>query len=278
MSESHEGEHLFRSPRVRGVVVLSLLLLSVFLFAQSLVTFKEYRYVGSGVPASNVITVMGEAKVAARPDVATFSFTVREEAATPAEAQDRASQVVNPVVAFVGEQGVDEADVQTSNFQLSPKYERQCTGPRTGQTCTNELVGYTVSETVTIKVRQSEENPGAFVTDLGTLVAGLAERGVANVNGPNFEIDDETVYQAQAREEAIADAKQKAKELADDLDVVLVRIVNFNEFEQQPYFARSAVAMDMAQEEGLGGGIEAPSIPVGENEVLSQVMIAYEIR
>lgn len=277
MSDTHEGEHIFRSPRIRGVVTLVLLLLSVFLFAKSLVTFKEYQFVGSGVPATNVIHVAGEAEVMARPDVATFSFTVNEEGESPAEAQNKASEVVNPVVAYVTEQGIPEADIQTSNFQLSPKYQQNCSGLRTRQVCTNELIGYTVNETVNIKVRQSEENPGAFSVDLGTLVAGMAERGVSNVNGPNFEIDDIEVHQQEARTEAITDAKAKAEALADELGVNLVRIINFTEANKPtPFMARSSM-MDMA-EESIGGGVAAPSIPVGENEIRSEVMISYEIR
>jgi len=108
------------------------------------------------------------------------------------------------------------------------------------------------------------------------MLEAVANAGVTNVSGLSFTIDDEDALVREARQEAIDEAKQKAKDLAKDLGVRLVRIINFSENGGQPpmYFAR-----DMAM--GIGGTMEtksAPSIPAGENKIISSVSITYEIR
>jgi len=65
--------------------------------------------------------------------------------------------------------------------------------------------------------------------------------------------------------------------LAKQLNVRLVRIVGFSEngyYPPMPYAARGA-AMDMAvaQEAKL-----APDLPVGENKIVSNVTVTYEVR
>ncbi|MEK7509911.1 MAG: SIMPL domain-containing protein, partial [Patescibacteria group bacterium] len=73
-----------------GAAVLGMLVL--FLLGATLKIFKEYRYVGSGVTATNTITVSGQGEVFAVPDRATFTVTVREEAVEVADAQDKATE------------------------------------------------------------------------------------------------------------------------------------------------------------------------------------------
>jgi len=76
----------------------------------------------------------------------------------------------------------------------------------------------------------------------------------------------------QARAEAINKAKTKARELASQLGVRLVRITNFSESGVVPiprYFALEEAA-------GMGGG-EIPQIETGENKISVTVTITYEI-
>ena len=81
--------------------------------------------------------------------------------------------------------------------------------------------------------------------------------------------------QAEARAKAIKDAKKKADELEDQLNIDLGKIVNFSENTggfPGPYYLE---AKDFGQG-GVGGG--APEIPVGENETVVNVTITYQIK
>jgi len=110
----------------------------------------------------------------------------------------------------------------------------------------------------------------------GELLTGIGEVGVSNVSGLSFMIEDEDNVKNEAREQAIKEAREKAKELAKQLDVSLVRIVSFNEGGNYPiYYSRVATP----EAYGMGGDAKAvPDIPTGENRIISNVTIVYEIK
>lgn len=79
-----------------------------------------------------------------------------------------------------------------------------------------------------------------------------------------------------ARDLAIADAKAKAVKLSKSLGVKLKRIVSFTEMRgDTPYYGIS-----MESKSSMGGDMAPalPQLPVGENEVVSNVSITYEIQ
>ena len=260
---------------MRWGIVAVIFLFAAFLAVSTLGTLKGLRYIGGGVPVTNMVTVSGEGEVFAVPDIATFSFGVTEHAQTVDVAQKAATDKINAVIDYLEEQGVEERDIRTIAYNVSPRYEYIqdiCTSTR----CTpgrQELDGFDVSQMVEVKVRDPQK--------AGALLSGAGARGANNVSGLAFTIDDEDALLAEAREKAIADAREKAEQLADDLDVRLVRVVSFSEGGQGPipYFygkematmARGGVAMDAAQE-------VAPAIPTGENHIVINVSVTYEIR
>jgi uncharacterized protein YggE len=81
--------------------------------------------------------------------------------------------------------------------------------------------------------------------------------------------------QAQARQKAIDNAKEKANVLAKQLGVKLMRIVSFSEGGYYPVANLSYAAKDMASE--MGGAAPTPNIQTGENKVTVNVSIVYEI-
>ena len=128
-------------------------------------------------------------------------------------------------------------------------------------------VGFTASESITVKVRK--------VDDVGDIMQGLGITGVSDLSGPNFSIDNEDSLKAEARKKAIDDAKAKAEVLAKDLGVSLVKIVNFSDSSgnyPMMYYAKDSMASSVAPE-------ASPAvIPRGENTISADVTITYEIR
>ena len=242
--------------------------------ASAIKTFKEFRFVGSGTTATNTITVSGEGEVFAVPDLATFSVTVLEEAKEVKDAQKVATEKINDIIDYLKAQGVEEKDIKTSSYNVYPKYEwlqETCAADRPCPPGKQVMNGFEVSQTVEVKVRDTDK--------AGDLLSGVGNRGVNSVSGLNFTIDDEDALNAEARAKAIADAESKAKELANQLGVSLVRIVGFNENGggYPIYMKREAL---MSVDSGYGGAVSAmaPSVPTGENKIVSNVSITYEIR
>lgn len=245
----------------------------VFVGAKIVTEIKGYRFIGGGVAATNTIAVSGDGEILAAPDIATISFTVREEAKKVSDAQDKVSVKVKAALASVRAQGVADKDIKTQNYSSYPKYEWQegavscaglnCPPYRPGK---QVIVGYEVSQSVTVTVRNLES--------VNALVEGLATAGVTEMQGPNFTIDKEDDLKAQARKQAIEKARAKAEILARDLGVTLVRIVSFSEGQNYPMYATMKSV-------GLGAAEAAaptPELPQGEQKITSNVTVTYEIR
>ncbi len=253
---------------VQNATVAALALLALFLAVEVAQGVKAYRYIGGGVPVSNTITVSGEGEVFAVPDIASFTFSIIEESKVAADAQGVATGKVDRALALLKEKGVEDRDVKTTGYNLYPLYEY------TQKSCTQFscppgeriLKGFEVNQTIAVKVRKTDS--------AGDILAGIGEIGVGNVSGLEFTIDDDESLKAEARESAIANAKERADALADDLGVKLVRIVSFSESGNMPPIFYAKAAMD-----GRGGmGGEAVQVPSGENKITSTVNITYEIR
>ena len=212
------------------------------------------------------ISVSGEGEVLVVPDLGTFTFSVVSEAQTAADAQDSAAERHNAIINYLREVGVAESDIKTLGYNLQPRY-RFIDIVREGGTRERELIGYEVRQTVEVLVRETEQ--------AGELLVGAGERGATNISNLRFTIDDESVYQDEARALAIQDAKVRAKQLATELGVRVVRVVEFSEdsFPSVPFMARSEMMADVAMESAT-----VPDLPVGENTVESRVTITFEVR
>lgn len=217
--------------------------------------------------ATNSITVQGDSEVFAAPDIATVSFGVQATDKDVKSAQTKVEAIVSKAVGSLATVGVDKKDVQTTYYNANPQYEwSKCVDIN----CVNnqKLVGYQVNETITVKIRNLDK-----VSDvLG--VVGAA--GVSDIQGPNFDIEDRDALMQKAREEAIKEAKDRAKVLANDLGVNLGRIVQFYDNSSggpMPYYATKSVAMDAGESTPV-----APSIEQGQNRIYSSVSIVYKIK
>ena len=257
--------------RLHASLALVLLLLAAFLFAQTIKSFKEYRYVGGGISPSNAITVSGDGEVFAVPDTAEFTFSVIEEADTAKEVQDIATVKANAAIDALKVEGIEESDIKTINYSLSPKYEWKAAASCLGYNCpkNGEQVGFTINQSMRVKVRDLDR--------AGELLELVTGKEVASVSGLNFTVADEDSLRSEARKKAIDEAREKAEVLANDLGVSLVRIVGFSEGGNysMPMYARSMEAsFDMA----VGVMEESVSVPAGENKITSEVNITYEIR
>ncbi len=263
-----ESHKLFESARVEKLAALFLLAAAIFVGLQAvnaLMKLFEPR------PAyGNIITVEGMGKVTAVPDVATVTFSISEEATTASAAQDSAAKKMNVALAVLTDElNIPEADIKTTSYTVYPRYNQP-------QPCYREfcpeydqrIVGYTASQSVEVKVRETDK--------AGEVLSKLGDAGVSNLYGPSFTIDDPEGLKAEARKQAIEDARAKAKALAKDLNVRIVRVTGFWENSggyPTPYYGKA---------EGMGGDMAvssvSPELPVGENDIQVMVSVSYEIR
>lgn len=257
--------------KVRKAVLMTLGALSLFLVAQFVGKVQSYRFIGSSPSAQSLISVSGKGEVVGIPDIATFSFTVTEESLVVKEAQDEAAEKTNAILKYLKDNGISEKDIKNIGYNIYPRYEYS--GVRTlmyppqpeGK---QTLAAYVVSQSITVKVRT--------LGDAGKLLAGIGELGATNISGLSFDFDKRDELIRDARDKAIKDAREEAAKLAKSLGVRLVRITSYNEGGYYPMYARAEAAY------GMGGDAvvskSTPQIPVGEDKIVSNVTITYEIK
>jgi hypothetical protein len=263
--------HIVPPPLIQNAAAVALGMLALFLLILAVSELKQFRFIGSGVTATNTISVSGDGEVFAVPDTATFSYSVMvSNAKDVTTAQTEVNTKGNAIIAYLKGEGVNEKDIQTTDYSLNPHYEYGEAACRNGYCPPGRqtLTGFDVSQTVTVKVRDT--------TKAGALLSGIGAKGATNLSGLSFTIDDQTKLEADARQEAITDARSKANELAKQLGVSIVRVVGFSESGYQPYLYAKTMAMDAGG--AAAQSAPAPEIAVGQNKITSNVSVTYEIR
>ncbi len=208
---------------------------------------------------TNTVSFSGEGKVITKPDIAVIDVSIVTEGTTSKAAQDENSRKSKTLTDFLKKQNIEEKDIKTTSYNIYPQYNyKPYEAPR--------ITGYQVNQALQVKVRDLD------ITD--KILDGIVSAGVNQINGFNLSIDEPEELQAQAREEAIQDAKAKAAVLQKQLGVRLGKIVNFVE-NTSGY--PTPMYVDGRGGVGGGGGV-SPSIPTGENEISVQVTITYQIR
>ncbi|MES2471155.1 MAG: SIMPL domain-containing protein [Patescibacteria group bacterium] len=257
-------------------------LLAIYLIALAISEFASIKYVGRTHIGPSTISVQGKGEKSVQPDIAVFTYSVSEQAKTVAEAQTKATAKTNKVLEALKANGVEDKDITTVSYTINPEYTTTQTpcfdapvsagSVRSIAGCTNSntsLKGYVVAQSVEVKVRQLE-NAGKLFETVGSL-------GVQNVYGLSFSVDNPEEVRAEVRSLAIEDAKKKAEKLARDLGVDLEKIQYFYEDQGYPQPMYESYARDAMSAKGGVMMNQAPQIPSGEQKVVSNVTITYEI-
>lgn len=210
----------------------------------------------SGVTGLRQVTVVGHGEIKGKPDTAQVQIGVENEAATTKEALAQNSAQVAVIIEQLKKLGIAEKDMQTSNFSISAKYDKDG----------RQVTGYNVSNSVSVKIRQLDK--------AGALLDQVVQAGANRIYGINFSVDDPSALLNQARDKALADAKAKAGQLAQGagakLGQVLVLTENIGEA-PVPRFAAGAMLKN-------ADGVSEVPLQAGEQTFSLQIQATFELR
>lgn len=212
------------------------------------------------IPSSRTVTVSAEGTAVVVPNLATISFSVVSEGASATVIQDENAKKMNAAVAVVKSFKVDDKDIKTSAYNLSPRYAYE---QKTGK---SRIDGYQITQTVTVKVR--------VLDTAGKIVGALPSVGVNQISGPDFSVEDMDEFLHTARAEAFDKARAKAKELARLAGASVGRVVTFSESTggdyPRPMYMKA---------EGMGGDAgSVPQFEAGSDTARVTVSVTYELR
>ncbi len=207
---------------------------------------------------SQLLSVSATGKTESVPDIAVVTIGVVAEGMTAQVVKDQSSNKMNQVISFIKQSDIDDRDIKTSQFSISPKYSYN----NQQQT----LVGYQANQIITVKVRNIDKS----LQQMETIVDGAVMHGANQIQGIDFSFEDSDGLMQNARKQAIDKAIVNAQQIAKDAGLSLGRIVNVITSAADnpgPMFARN---MTLAKS-------TSPQIELGSQEVLATVTVIFKI-
>ena len=204
------------------------------------------------------ITATGE--VTRVPDIAIISAGVVSRASTATGALQDAADRMTRVLAALKRAGVADRDIQTSSVNLNAEY-------RYPENQAPQLVGYTASNTVTIRFRD--------IRNSGKILDALVAQGANQINGPNLTIDKPEAALDEARAQAIAKGRARAELYARGLGMRVARVVAVSEsggYAVPPPAPPPVAMMARAYER------DSTSIQPGEQKLQVSVAMTFELQ
>jgi hypothetical protein len=201
----------------------------------------------------------GQGEVRAAPDTVTLSAGVTSEAPTAAAALAANTARMQSVFAALKKLGLADKDMQTANFSVSPEMAPQ-TANNNNQP--PHVTGYQVSNQLQLRLDD--------VSRLGPALDALVTAGANQMNGIDFSIKDSAPLLAEARADAVSDARAKAETYAKAAGVSLGPILSIGENAGQgprPVY----MALPMAR------AAKAVPVAAGEESITAEVSIVWEI-
>ncbi len=177
------------------IIILSLLLMSISAVAET---------------TQNTIQVTGFAKLEVNNNQGHISTTVSTLALTADEAISENSVIMNNIISELSNAGINNSNLQTSNFSISPKYDWNDNR--------RVFLGYSVNNSLTITVET--------ISNIGPIIDLLVDAGATRIDRVSFRAENTEEIQSQAMVAATADAFKKATVLAQASSVSLGQAVS----------------------------------------------------
>ncbi|WP_425038330.1 SIMPL domain-containing protein [Primorskyibacter sp. S187A] len=227
-------------------------------FAMAALFLAMWPAFGAAQETVRHIVVTGEGRALAVPDMAEVQFGVTHQAPRAQAAMDAVSRDVRALFEAMVDEGIAARDIQTTSLRLDPRWEqrlRDQQGPP-------EIRGFVATNQVTVRLRD--------MSALGRTLQTLLDKGANRFSAIRFTLADPGPAQAEARREAVRDARAKAELYAEAAGVSLgevLRIVETGAAAPRPaMMAEARMAMDSAM-----------PVAGGELNLRAQVTITYAL-
>ncbi|NPV08638.1 MAG: SIMPL domain-containing protein [Anaerolineae bacterium] len=202
------------------------------------------------------ITVVGGGTASVTPDRATANLGVETSAADVEEAVSGNQEIMDAVLQALQEAGVPEENIRTTEYSIF--FDEGIRGPDQPPQPT-----YRVFNTVLVTIEDLDA--------IGEVLDAGIGAGANRIYGVSLSVEDPSEARAQAREEAVQDARQRATALAELQGVSVGRVISLSEVVTGgaiPFAAEAA---------GAAPGAQAGPIAPGQLEVSVSLQVTFEL-
>ncbi|HEY2867803.1 MAG TPA: SIMPL domain-containing protein [Pyrinomonadaceae bacterium] len=189
-------------------------LLGICLF--SVTGFSQY----GDVSRAPTIEVTGIAEISVVPDEVSISLNVSKTDKNLNAAKSQNDQAVATVIALTKKFGIDTKDVKTDFITVREKNEKRKL-PKADDEYQDVFVGYTVSKTVVVKLRDIKKFEDFFSEAIGS--------GVSQISNVVYSTSQLRKYKDDARAMAVRAAREKATALTREIGQTIGKAVSIEE-------------------------------------------------
>jgi len=246
------------------VIIISLaIIFSTILISRTGIYIKNTGGVESNGKISNTISVTGDGKVSAKPDMVQLNISFQETASTSKAALDQVNQKVDSALKILKDNNISDSDITTNNLNINTEYDYSSS--------TRKIIGQKASQSIEIKIKKIDDK----ATKATKIIDELSAIDNLQIDGISFDIEDKTKLFSQARELAFNKAKQKAEELAKLSKVKLTKPISISDstYDVSPisYTTNVAQLKSLSADSASGGG----QISTGEMNISINLSIFW---
>ena len=168
-------------------------------------------------PNETLLQVQAEGQSTVCPDAAFLNVGVVSTGTTAREATDGNARQMAGVIAALKKAGVDERYIRTQQLNVQPRFARQ----NGSYEETPQITGYVARNSVAVTVVKLGIAPDVIAAAFGA--------GANSVDGPNLGSEDTSAGMAQARDDALTNARAEADAYAAGLGMRVARVLRVSE-------------------------------------------------
>lgn len=195
-------------------------------------------------PIVRTVAVQGKAEKEFSPDIASFSVNIIARADKREKAKFEHDKMLKSLLDFAKSLDIADKDLSTGFSSVRPNYEYQH-GKR-------KFIDYSAQTSVNIILRD--------LKNIATLQDKMIAAGFESFDGPNYSLDNMSLYRDEILANAVENAKVKAQSIAKKMGDKVGKAVEINEvggYNSSPQPMRyktmgmAAASMEVAQPSGV---------------------------
>lgn len=222
----------------------------IMCFSEDIDNFRVKDYEGD--KHTNRFNVFGKGIVSVKPDAAEVIIGVITENENLEVAQEENAKITTQVINSIIKIGVLPKDIQTTNYNIRANYD-YINGKQVFR-------GYEVSNNLKVYITN--------INSAGEIIDTAAKNGANSVSGINFIVSDEIKYYYQALSFAVTDAQNKARVMANKLNVNLNKTpIQINEQSRGDIAPLGVMTFKTAS--------AATPIEAGENKITAEINAVF---
>ena len=214
------------------------------------------------------IRVLGVGKLNLSPDIAILDVGIEVMAPTVRSARQDAASAAKSLMEVLQKHDIADNDIQTSFFNIHPRYEYVETSKNGNRIGKQVLIGFEVSNFVKVKIRDISKS--AVIID--NIVDAVGE--YVRITGIDFTLDNTKIYEEELRNLSIADAIIKADHFASLLGMSRGHAISINDYTGSSSAPRSDLTRMAFMDAEMGNN---SSINPGEIQLDMTVEVIFSV-